>query len=99
VENVAVSVYRIPTDEPLESDGSLVWNSTTMVLVEVRAGGVTGTGYTYADAAAASVIRDTLADVVRGKDAMDNGMIWAAMVASIRNLGRPGGVRDGHLGG
>ena len=90
VEKIAVSVYRIPTDEPTESDGSLIWDSTTMVVVEVSAGGVTGLGYTYADAAAAAVIRDTLASVVRGQDAMANGMIWAAMVASIRNLGRPG---------
>ncbi|MEO7217022.1 MAG: enolase C-terminal domain-like protein [Gemmatimonadaceae bacterium] len=90
VEKIAVSTYRIPTDEPTESDGSLIWDSTTMVVVEVSGGGVTGIGYTYADAAAAVVIRDTLANVVRGQDAMANGMIWAAMVASIRNLGRPG---------
>lgn len=90
MERVAVSAYRVPTDEPNESDGSLVWNSTTMVLVEVSAGGMTGLGYTYADAATATLIRDTLADVVRGQDAMSNGAIWAAMVASIRNLGRPG---------
>lgn len=90
VESIAVSAYRVPTDQPTESDGSLVWDSTTMVLVEISAGGTTGLGYTYADAAAAAVIRDTLADVVRGQDAMSNGMIWAAMVASIRNLGRPG---------
>ncbi|MEO8945252.1 MAG: enolase C-terminal domain-like protein [Gemmatimonadaceae bacterium] len=90
VESIAVSVYRVPTDEPAESDGSLVWDSTTMVLVEISAGGTTGLGYTYADAAVAAVIRDTLAAVVRDQDAMSNGMIWAAMVASIRNLGRPG---------
>lgn len=90
VESITVSAYRVPTDEPTESDGSLVWDSTTMVLVEIGAGGVTGLGYTYADAATAALIRSGLTDVVRGQDAMDTGAIWAAMVASIRNLGRPG---------
>ncbi len=90
VERVTVSVYRVPTDVPMESDGTLEWNSTTMVLVEVTAAGVTGIGYTYADGATAALIRDTLARVVCGQNAMANGRIWAAMVASIRNLGRPG---------
>ena len=90
VERVAVSAYRVPTDVPMESDGTLEWSSTTLVLVEVRAAGVTGLGYTYADTATAALIHDTLAHVVCGQDVMANGKIWAAMVASIRNLGRPG---------
>ena len=90
VKRVAVSAYRIPTDVPNESDGTLVWTATTLVLVEAEAGGVTGLGYTYADAATARLIHDTLADVVRGEDAMANGRIWAALVAQIRNPGRPG---------
>jgi L-alanine-DL-glutamate epimerase-like enolase superfamily enzyme len=90
IEQVTVSAYRVPTDVPVESDGSLEWDSTTMVLVEVCAGDVTGIGYTYADAATAVVIRDTLAREVCGMDAMATGKCWAAMVASIRNLGRPG---------
>ena len=90
VEHVAVSAYRIPTDVPNESDGTLVWTATTLVVVEARAGGITGLGYTYADTATARLIHDTLADVVRGQDVMANGRIWAALVAQIRNLGRPG---------
>ena len=34
VEHVDVSAYRIPTDTPHESDGTLVWDATTLVLVE-----------------------------------------------------------------
>jgi L-alanine-DL-glutamate epimerase-like enolase superfamily enzyme len=60
------------------------------VIVEAQAGGVTGLGYTYADTATACLIRDTLADVVRGQDVMANGRIWGTLVAQIRNLGRPG---------
>lgn len=61
-----------------------------MVLVEIRAADVTGIGYTYADPATAVLINDTLAGVICGQDVFANGKIWAAMVASIRNLGRPG---------
>ena len=37
-EAVNVGVYEIPTDQA-EADGTLAWSSTTMVLVEARAGG------------------------------------------------------------
>ncbi len=38
VESVDAAVYEIPTDQA-EADGTLAWSSTTMVLVEARAGG------------------------------------------------------------
>jgi L-alanine-DL-glutamate epimerase-like enolase superfamily enzyme len=60
------------------------------VLVRVTAGGKTGLGYTYADSATATLIRDLLADVIAGRDALGIPAAWAAMVRSIRNLGRPG---------
>ena len=90
VDDLAISAYHVPTDVPNESDGTLVWDATTLVLVEVRGGGVTGIGYTYADVATARLIHETLAGVVRGMDVMANGRIWTALVASIRNLGRSG---------
>jgi L-alanine-DL-glutamate epimerase-like enolase superfamily enzyme len=89
IENVSVSAYRIPTDFP-ESDGTAEWTSTTLVLVEVSGGGATGIGYTYADTATAVLIRDVLAPLVTGTDALALGMRWAAMISEIRNLGRPG---------
>ena len=90
VESLRVSAYRIPTDVSCESDGTLEWTSTTLVLVELQAGGVHALGYTYADTATAALIRDLLAGVVCGRNVMANGAIWAALVASIRNLGRSG---------
>jgi L-alanine-DL-glutamate epimerase-like enolase superfamily enzyme len=89
IERIAVSVYRVPTDAP-ESDGTYAWDSTTMVLVEAVAGGRTGLGYTYADTATARLVIDKLAGVVQGRDAMGVPGAWSAMVAAIRNLGRPG---------
>ena len=38
----------------------------------------------------ATLIRDLLAEVVQGRDAMNIPGAWSAMAAAIRNLGRPG---------
>lgn len=89
VESLDVSVYRVPTDQP-ESDGTLSWDSTTLVLVQLRAGGSIGLGYTYGHRCIAGLIEDKLAAEVTGRDAMDTSAVWWAMVHSIRNLGRPG---------
>jgi L-alanine-DL-glutamate epimerase-like enolase superfamily enzyme len=89
VERVEVSAYKVPTDSP-ESDGTYEWKHTTLVLVEVKAGRQTGLGYTYADSSTATLVRDMLGDVVRGRDALAIPGSWSAMVAAIRNLGRPG---------
>jgi L-alanine-DL-glutamate epimerase-like enolase superfamily enzyme len=84
-----VSAFVIPTDGP-ESDGTLEWDSTTLVVVEVAAGGERGIGYTYADRATATLVDETLRKVVEGTDAMSVTATWEAMVRHIRNLGRPG---------
>jgi L-alanine-DL-glutamate epimerase-like enolase superfamily enzyme len=89
IERLTVAAFTIPTEFP-ESDGTLEWNRTTVVVVEATAGGVVGTGYTYADTATARLVQDLLADVVLGRDAMGIPGAWAAMVRAIRNLGRPG---------
>src|SRR5579883_1218944 len=89
IERLDVSAYTIPTDGP-EADGTLSWNSTTLVVVHVHAGGGHGLGYTYADEAAAKVIEGKLAKVVLGRDAMAVAAAWQAMRAEIRNLGQRG---------
>ncbi|HEV2722700.1 MAG TPA: mandelate racemase, partial [Thermoanaerobaculia bacterium] len=68
VESLAVSAFTVPTDAP-ESDGTAEWDSTTIVVVEARAGDQTGLGYTYAPAAAGKLVEEKLVDVVRGRDA------------------------------
>lgn len=89
IERLDVSVYTIPTDGP-EADGTIEWDSTTMVLVEAFAGGHCGLGYTYAHEAAAHLIERKLASVVTGRDPMDIPGAWLSMVREVRNLGRPG---------
>jgi hypothetical protein len=70
IEEISVSAHTVPTDAP-ESDRTLAWTETTMVLVEARAGDVVGIGYTRADVSAALLIRETLAHLVIGLDPMD----------------------------
>src|SRR5207244_3473990 len=89
IKSIDVSSYTVPTDFP-ESDGTLEWNSTTLVLVQVSAGDKKGLGYTYADTATANVIHHLLAKVLAGRDAMSIGGNWEVMARCSRNLGRPG---------
>lgn len=89
ITNLTVSAYTVSTDG-LESDGTLQWDSTTMVLVELEAGGKTGIGYTYAHASVAQLIDKTLRKVVEGEDALQIPAIWQKMVAHIRNNGNSG---------
>jgi len=86
VEGIDVVACTIPTDAP-EADGTLAWDSTTIVVVRAHADGRTGLGYTYADASAAELIRSKLADVVRGADALSPPAAWSAMQRALRNLG------------
>ena len=89
IDKITVSAFTVPTDAS-ESDGTLAWDSTTLVLVEAQAAATKGIGYSYANPATATLIRATLIDVVRGQDAMAVPGHWLAMVQAIRNLGRPG---------
>lgn len=89
IQRIEVETFRVPTDAP-ESDGTLEWNSTTLVLVRAHAGNQIGLGYTYADRATAELIHKLLAKEVEGKDVMNIPECWQVMVRSIRNLGRSG---------
>lgn len=85
----AVSVYTVPTDAP-EADGTLAWESTTIVITEVTAGDATGTGWTYGPQAVGDFLRETLAPLVEGRSALDIPATHEAMCRSVRNAGRPG---------
>jgi L-alanine-DL-glutamate epimerase-like enolase superfamily enzyme len=89
IEGLDVSAFTVPTDAP-ESDGTLEWDSTTIVIVEARAGQARGLGWTYAPEAAGKVVEDQLADVVRGRSLDELAAIWLDCGAQLRNAGRPG---------
>ncbi len=89
IDQLDVDAYTIPTDFP-EADGTLSWDSTTIVVVHAAGGGERGLGYTYADVSTAKLIESKLGGVVQGLGALDPPAAWVAMVGAIRNLGRPG---------
>ena len=89
IDDVRSSAYTVPTKTP-ESDGTLEWSKTTLVLVEISANGTTGLGYTYADVAAAQLIDQALAPKIKGGDAFSIGALWQKMGVAVRNLGRAG---------
>jgi len=89
VEGVEVSAFRVPTDGP-ESDGTLEWDSTTIVTVLLATDGEFGVGYTYSDASVADLIASTLAPIVEESDPRSPPAIWAEMHAALRNAGQAG---------
>ena len=84
IDHVEVDAYRIPTEQP-ESDGTYCWDATTMVVAHVSGGGATGMGYSYADAAAARLIRGKLAAVVAGRDPFDIPWCWKTRSGMLRS--------------
>lgn len=89
IESVEAALFTIPTEQP-EADGTLEWDSTTVLLVQAHAGGRTGLGYTYTQNGALDVVSGKLADLVTGGNAMRVGAAWSQMWAAIRNYGQTG---------
>ncbi|HEY8903584.1 MAG TPA: enolase C-terminal domain-like protein [Chthoniobacterales bacterium] len=89
IRSVKSAAFTVPTEEA-ESDGTLEWSETTLVLAEVDAGEAVGIGYTYASAAAAGLITEKLATAIVGGDAMDIPAAFENMRRAIRNLGTCG---------
>jgi L-alanine-DL-glutamate epimerase-like enolase superfamily enzyme len=89
IESLAVRTYRVPTEQP-ESDGTLEWHHTDLVVVQVDGGGKQGLGWTYASPAAAALIDGSLRQVVLGRSLFDIRGAWAAMIHALRNAGVPG---------
>jgi L-alanine-DL-glutamate epimerase-like enolase superfamily enzyme len=91
IRDIKVECYQVPTDFP-ESDGTLAWNGTTLIFVEVFAGGFKGIGYTYASTASADIINNQLKYILIDANAMDLSYLYNKMNHEIRNLGRQGVV-------
>jgi L-alanine-DL-glutamate epimerase-like enolase superfamily enzyme len=89
IDSVEAAAYTVPTDAP-EADGTIRWDSTTLVLVTLRCGEYEGVGYTYAHHAATALIAKPLRDCLLGADPMDIPRLWQAMHRSLRNIGAPG---------
>jgi L-alanine-DL-glutamate epimerase-like enolase superfamily enzyme len=89
IDGIEAEARTIATDGP-ESDGTLEWQETTIILVRVHAGSETGIGYTYADASVADLIAAKLGPAGEGRDPTATAACWLAMHAALRNAGQPG---------
>ncbi len=90
VERLTVRSFTIPIDSDFESDGTLTWDSTTIVVVEAASGPCCGIGYSYTDASVAQVIDQRLRPLVEGQAAMDVSAMWETLGEAVRSLGRRG---------
>ncbi|MHA7985260.1 enolase C-terminal domain-like protein [Rathayibacter sp. CAU 1779] len=91
VRSVRVSAYVVPTtfdgEAMPESDGTALWDSTGVLVVEVEADGCSGLGYAYTSPAALGVVRDVLAPIVIGGDLFHTPELFWTMARAVRNLG------------
>lgn len=89
IQRVAASVYKIPTDSP-EGDGTLKWNSTTLVLCEVRADDQVGIGYTYGSEAITALADELGQKCLKDRSALDIPALYESMLEQVRNDGSRG---------
>jgi L-alanine-DL-glutamate epimerase-like enolase superfamily enzyme len=90
IEAVETRAFQIPTATDAESDGTLTWDSTGVVVVELHSCGHTGLGYTYCHPSAAQVIQTKLTSLLEGADALMPERVWAQMQVQARQLGHAG---------
>ncbi len=86
ISSLEVRGYKIPTDFP-ESDSTYEWDSTTMILVIVKAGGKQGIGYTYGSSVTAFYIEDKLEPEITGKNFLHIESLYQLLLQKIRNDG------------
>jgi len=89
IRHAWAQAFTIPTDAP-ESDGTFEWESTTLIVAQVEAGGEIGIGYSYASASAAAFFNEVLASEILGREPHAIPAIRSAMLRKVRNEGRAG---------
>ncbi|MGH7952676.1 MAG: enolase C-terminal domain-like protein [Limisphaerales bacterium] len=101
IQRLEVSAFKVPTDFP-ESDGTAKWDSTTLILVELGAGNISGLGYSYSHECCVPLIREKLFPIIVGQASclserleacptiLNIPALWNEMNSAVRNLGRHG---------
>lgn len=89
VEKVDVSAYTTPTDAP-EGDGTLRWDSTTLILCEIHVANHIGLGYTYGNKATALMADHLAGKCLLNRPALDIPGLHAFMLEQARNDGSRG---------
>ena len=83
IGSLEVSAYRVPLEQP-ETDGTLEWDATSVVAVEVTAGDVHGLGWTYGSVACGSLIHEMLRNDVIGRDSA--ARTWRSSTRAFRQM-------------
>lgn len=89
IDCIEVYAYKIPC-ESKESDGTLEWSSTTMILVTVHAGNYVGIGYTYGHESCLSIIKNLFSPLLKKASVFDHPLLWNKMIEAVRNDGLSG---------
>lgn len=89
IDFLTVSHFTIPSDS-IESDGTLEWDKTEMVIVQIGAEGLTGLGYSYGDPAMYGIIKEKFAPLVKDANLFEHSTIHQNLVHKVRNDGLPG---------
>lgn len=91
IDSVRASAFRVPTEEGPEAAGTLRWEATEVLVVEIHSGNHCGLGYSYTAAEPArNLVSSKLANRLLGGDPMQIPVHWRRMRDSLRNAGRPG---------
>ena len=89
ITETSATAFTIPTDAP-EADGTFAWDSTTLIVVEIRCGDATGLGYTYSHKTAAALACELMKKHVEGQNPLETNALFSAMRKAQRNYGREG---------
>jgi L-alanine-DL-glutamate epimerase-like enolase superfamily enzyme len=88
IEEIKIAAYKVPTDMP-ETDGTFEWDSTTLVIVQLRAGDQWGLGYSYGHIADCYIIQEYI-PFIHQANIFDNRLLWEKMLHKDRNIGARG---------
>jgi L-alanine-DL-glutamate epimerase-like enolase superfamily enzyme len=89
IQDVKTAAFTVPTASP-EADGTLSWNSTTLVIAEIRAAGNVGLGYTYGHKAIQNVAETLATRCLYKHSAFDIPELHSRLVRQVRNDGSHG---------
>ncbi len=89
INSIKTYVYKIPTDFP-ESDGTIEWDSTILIVVLIHAHDQIGLGFTYGHEAISQVIQSTFVPLLKNSNAMNVPYLWEKMLDASRNIGSRG---------
>lgn len=89
IDKLEVKYFEIPTETP-ERDGTLEWQFTGLVTLELYSGSHKGLGYTYADRATASFLVEHAIPLLRGKSENQHFLLINELKKTNRNLGNAG---------